>query len=54
MQTGFNARYLLDILSATKAAEVRIELGGAALDPVIIKADGRADAVFVVMPMRLD
>jgi len=54
IETGFNARYLLDILSATKAAEVRIELGGAALDPVIIKADGRADAVFVVMPMRLD
>lgn len=54
MQTGFNARYLLDILSATKAAEVRIEMGSAPLDPVIVRVDGRADAVFVVMPMRLD
>ena len=54
IETGFNARYLLDILSATRAAEVRIEMGGGALDPVIIKTDGRADAVFVVMPMRLD
>jgi len=54
IETGFNARYLLDILSATKAAEVRIEMGSGALDPVIVKADGRADAVFVVMPMRLD
>jgi DNA polymerase-3 subunit beta len=54
MQTGFNARYLLDILGATKATEVRIEMGSGALDPVIVKADGRADAVFVVMPMRLD
>ena len=54
LSTGFNARYLLDILSATKAAEVRIEMGSGALDPVIVKTDGRADAVFVVMPMRLD
>ena len=54
IETGFNARYLLDILGATRAAEVRIEMGSGALDPVIIKADGRADAVFVVMPMRLD
>jgi DNA polymerase-3 subunit beta len=54
IETGFNARYLLDILSATRAAEVRIEMGSGALDPVIVKADGRADAVFVVMPMRLD
>ncbi len=54
METGFNARYLLDILSATRAAEVRIEMGSGALDPVIVRVDGRADAVFVVMPMRLD
>jgi DNA polymerase-3 subunit beta len=54
IETGFNARYLLDILSATKAAEVRIEMGSGALDPVIVRPDGRQDAVFVVMPMRLD
>jgi DNA polymerase-3 subunit beta len=54
METGFNARYLLDILSATRAAEVRIEMGSGALDPVIVRVDGRGDAVFVVMPMRID
>ena len=36
------------------SGEVRIELGAEALDPVIIRPDGREDAVFVVMPMRLD
>jgi DNA polymerase III sliding clamp (beta) subunit (PCNA family) len=29
-------------------------MGAGALDPVIIRPDGREDAVFVVMPMRLD
>jgi DNA polymerase-3 subunit beta len=53
LSTGFNARYLLEVLGATRADSVRLELGEA-LDPVIIRVDGRAEAVFVVMPMRLD
>jgi DNA polymerase-3 subunit beta len=53
LSTGFNARYLLEVLSATRAEAVRLEMGEA-LDPVIIRVDGRAEAVFVVMPMRLD
>jgi DNA polymerase-3 subunit beta len=53
LSTGFNARYLLEVLSATRADSVRLELGEA-LDPVIVRVDGRAEAVFVVMPMRLD
>jgi DNA polymerase III sliding clamp (beta) subunit (PCNA family) len=32
---------------------VRLEMGEA-LDPVIVRVDGRPEAVFVVMPMRLD
>lgn len=53
LSTGFNAGYLLGVLSAARADTVRLEMGEA-LDPVIIRADGRTDAVFVVMPMRLD
>lgn len=53
LTTGFNARYLLEVLSATRADSVRIEMGEA-LDPVIVRVDGRQDAVFVVMPMRID
>jgi DNA polymerase-3 subunit beta len=53
LSTGFNARYLLEVLSASRAETVRLEMGEA-LDPVIIRVDGRAEAVFVVMPMRLD
>ena len=53
LSTGFNARYLLEVLGAARADSVRIELGEA-LDPVILRVDGRADAVFVVMPIRLD
>jgi len=53
LSTGFNARYLLEVLSATRAETVRLEMGEA-LDPVIVRVDGRAEAVFVVMPMRLD
>jgi DNA polymerase-3 subunit beta len=53
LSTGFNARYLLELLGATRAESVRLEMGEA-LDPVIVRVDGRAEAVFVVMPMRLD
>jgi DNA polymerase-3 subunit beta len=51
--TGFNAGYLLDVLSAVKADEVRLGLN-APLDPCLIDVPGRTDCRFVVMPMRLD
>ncbi|HEY6878847.1 MAG TPA: DNA polymerase III subunit beta [Polyangiales bacterium] len=49
---GFNARYLLEALSAMSDDEVVIELGGE-LDPGVIKPvqDGRF--VGVIMPMRI-
>jgi len=53
LSTGFNASYLLNVLSSTRAESVRLELGEP-LEPVIVRVDGRTDAVFVVMPMRLD
>jgi len=49
---GFNARYLLDCLSALGAKEVRLGLrdGGS---PVEVRATDDLESVAVVMPMRL-
>ncbi|MGE0791499.1 MAG: DNA polymerase III subunit beta [Sandaracinaceae bacterium] len=50
---GFNARYLVDVLSALSDDEVALELSGE-LDPGVIKPGGDvADFVGVVMPMRI-
>jgi DNA polymerase-3 subunit beta len=51
--TGFNIRYFQDILSATRSDALVLELGDA-LDPCIVRLPDRDDALFVVMPMRLD
>lgn len=48
---GFNARYLIDILSVLHDEEVKIELSGS-LDPVVIK-DPNDLFIGVVMPMRI-
>lgn len=53
LQTGFNARYLQEILTATRSEQVQLDMGEA-LDPCIIRVPGRDDCLFVVMPMRLD
>jgi DNA polymerase III subunit beta len=50
---GFNARYLLDVLTALTEDEVALELSGE-LDPGVIKPVGdTSDFVGVVMPMRI-
>lgn len=50
---GFNARYLLDVLSALSDDDIALELSGE-LDPGVIKPGGdAADFVGVVMPMRI-
>ena len=51
--TGFNVRYFQDILGATSSDSLTLELGEA-LDPCIVRVPDRDDALFVVMPMRLD
>ncbi len=48
---GFNARYLIDILSVLYDDEVTLELSGA-LDPVVLK-DPNDLFIGVVMPMRI-
>lgn len=51
---GFNARYLLDVLSSLSEDEVALELSGE-LDPGVIKpvSDASTSFVGVVMPMRI-
>jgi DNA polymerase-3 subunit beta len=51
---GFNAKYLVDVLSALNDDEVMLELSGE-LDPGVIKPAGDAASEFVgvVMPMRI-
>jgi DNA polymerase-3 subunit beta len=49
---GFNARYLIDLLTEMDSPEVRLELNGE-LDPGVLRpADGK-DYLGVVMPMRI-
>jgi DNA polymerase III subunit beta len=49
---GFNARYLLEALSAMSDDEVMLELGGE-LDPGVIKPVHDSRFVGVIMPMRI-
>jgi len=53
LRIGFNARYLLDALSAMPHDEVAIELSGER-DPGVLKPIGDNDEfVGVIMPMRI-
>jgi DNA polymerase-3 subunit beta len=52
LSIGFNAKYLLDALSAVPEDEVALELGGE-LDPGVVKPVGNTDFVGVIMPMRI-
>lgn len=51
--TGFNLTFFQDIIAATAAARLSLELGEA-LDPCIVRVPDRDDCLFVVMPMRLE
>lgn len=53
LRIGFNARYLLDVLSALPHDEIAIELSGER-DPGVIKPVGdNSDFIGVIMPMRI-
>lgn len=52
IQVGFNARYLVELISEIDTAEVRVELAGE-LDPGVFRPADGSDYVGVVMPMRL-
>jgi DNA polymerase-3 subunit beta len=52
LTVGFNARYLLDVLSAVDTEEVALELGDEH-SPGVLHAPGDASYTAVVMPMRV-
>lgn len=52
-RVGFNARYIMDLLSNIPTPRIRLELGGE-LDPGVVRpVDDDTDYLGVVMPMRV-
>ena len=52
LDIGFNARYLLDIISQIRS-ENAVFLFNDAGSPTLVKEDGDAKALYVLMPMRV-
>lgn len=53
LATGFNIKYFQDLLAPTASERLSLEMGEV-LDPCLVRLSGRDDALFIVMPMRLD
>jgi len=53
LDVGFNARYFLDVMSVVDEDRVRIDFGDS-LSPCVLRPAAEGDALFVIMPMRLD
>jgi len=51
-EIGFNARYLLDILGQIEGDTVEMHLADAAA-PTLLRENDKADALYVLMPMRV-
>ncbi len=53
VHVGFNARYLIDLLSVV-SSETQIEIGlNDEVSPGVVRLDGESDYCYIVMPMRL-
>lgn len=52
VSVGFNAKYVIELLSQMKGDKVSLALGGE-LDPVLIQSQNDAGYLGVVMPMRI-
>lgn len=52
IEVGFNARYLLDILSQIESDTVRIEMSDSA-SPTVLRDTADERAIYVLMPMRV-
>lgn len=53
MQIAFNAKFLLDAVSASNATQLSIEFSGS-LSPALIKPIGQEGLQYIVMPVRLN
>jgi DNA polymerase-3 subunit beta len=52
IEIGFNARYLLDILSEIDGDVVEVHLADAAA-PTLLRENDKSNALYVLMPMRV-
>lgn len=52
IEIAFNARYVMEVLNVLDAEKMTLELTGA-LNPGILKVEGRSDFLYVVMPMQV-
>lgn len=52
LEIGFNARYLLDILSEIEGDVVEVHLADAAA-PTLLRENDKSNALYVLMPMRV-
>jgi len=52
LEIGFNARYVMDILSQIDGPEVRVEMANAAA-PTLLRDPADPSALYVLMPMRV-
>jgi DNA polymerase III subunit beta len=52
LEIGFNARYLLDILSEIDGDTVEVHLADAAA-PTLLRENDKSNALYVLMPMRV-
>jgi DNA polymerase-3 subunit beta len=52
IEIGFNARYLLDILSEIEGDTVEVHLADAAA-PTLLRENDKSNALYVLMPMRV-
>ncbi|HEY0149966.1 MAG TPA: DNA polymerase III subunit beta [Allosphingosinicella sp.] len=52
MEIGFNARYLMDILGQIEGDTVEVHLADAAA-PTLLRENDKAQALYVLMPMRV-
>jgi DNA polymerase-3 subunit beta len=51
-EIGFNAKYLVDILQQIEGDTVEVHLADAAA-PTLIRENDKAEALYVLMPMRV-
>ncbi len=53
IEMGFNVRYFLEVVNCIDEDELVLELGEP-LSPCMVRAPGDEDALFIIMPIRLD
>jgi DNA polymerase-3 subunit beta len=53
IEMGFNVRYFLEVVNCIEEDELVLELGEP-LSPCMVRAPGDEDALFIIMPIRLD